>query len=233
MIKDAPWLMVIAGPNGAGKSTFYNIVLSEDPILKEVDFVNLDNYAKELSGPEGNPNDHMLTAGRLVYDAIDDNIASRTSFIYETTASGMTHLKIMDKAKDAGYNIATIFIGLADVELSHLRVQQRIEEGGHSVPSEDIERRFPRIFKIFPEMLARSDSAAVFDNSFKNPYKLIFFMENDRIKVYNKYPDWLNRSFEGRLTSKTFEQAPLSELKELKKAQLAIAHEIFSQKRRL
>ncbi len=96
MSKKENWLIIIAGPNGAGKSTFYNTILRSDPLLKNAPFINQDLFAKELAG-DGNPNDYMMKAGRLTCRAIDENIENNKSFVYETTASGLSHLKLMEK----------------------------------------------------------------------------------------------------------------------------------------
>ena len=204
MSKKEHWLVVIAGPNGAGKSTFYNNILKSDPLFKNAPFVNLDNYAKEMAGSDGNPDDYFSQAGRKVIETIHSHFEKKKSFVYETTSSGTTHLRMMEAAKSKGYKIATIFIGLSRVELSHLRVKQRVGEGGHNVPAEDIERRYPKVIKNFPDMLARSDLAAVFDNSGKDPYKLIFLMDKYHFRIFYSYPRWVNTAMKGRKTSKGF-----------------------------
>ena len=219
MSKDK-WLLIIAGPNGAGKSTFYETILRSDPLFKNAPFINLDNYAKEIAGENEDPNDHMLEAGRKVREQIENNFKKKKSFVYETTASGLTHLRIMEKAREKGYKVGTIFIGLSKVELSHARVQKRVNEGGHSVDPEDIERRYPRIIKNFPDMLARSDMAAVFDNSGKDPYKLIFLMDQYYFQVFYKYPKWLNTALKDRKTSKEFTFVNTKDVKKSKKESL-------------
>ena len=37
-----------------------------------------------------------------------------------------------------------VYLALPSVEYSHERVQERVLAGGHSIPSVDIERRFPK-----------------------------------------------------------------------------------------
>lgn len=219
MSKKEHWLIILAGPNGAGKSTFYNNILKTDPLLKNAEYINLDEYAKELAG-RSDPADYFIPAGRLVRKKISKNLKENKSFIYETTASGLSHLKIMDQAREKGYKIATVFIGLSRVELSHLRVKKRVNEGGHSVPAEDIERRFPRVIKNFPDMLARSDLAAVFDNSGSEPYRLIFLMDKFNFKIFYKYPKWVEKALENRKTRKDFKFVNTNDLKENKSEQL-------------
>lgn len=208
------WMVIIAGPNGAGKSTFYERVLKGDPLLKKAPSINMDNIAKEIANGD-DPNKHLFDAGKIVISELEKKLKSKKSFIYETTSSGRLHLKYMDRAKKAGFKIATIFIGLSSVELSHLRVQQRVREGGHSVPAEDIERRYPNIIKNFPEMLKRSDVSAVFDNSSKTPFKLIFLMDESKLFIFRSYPQWVEGSLKERKTSKEIIRITSDKLKKM------------------
>lgn len=197
------WMVVIAGPNGAGKSTFYREILKQDPLFKSAEYVNLDDIAKTMTQSDGeDPNKYSIAAGRIVLDQLDNLVKKKKTFIYETTSSGTKHLEIMDNAKKKGFKIATIFIGLSSVKLSHARVKQRVEtEQGHDVPKDAIERRYPKIIKNFPEMLKRSDVSAVFDNS-SDPFRLIFLMDESKLFMFHAYPKWVKGAFEKRKTSK-------------------------------
>ena len=202
MKRKRPWMVVIAGPNGAGKSTFYELVLKDDPLMKNAPFINLDNIAKDISDPYEDPNNNMLTAGKITFEEVEKNIENRQSFVYETTSSGRVHLRFMDAARSKGFKIATVFIGLSSQRLSYMRVQQRVSAGGHDVPATDVNRRYPKIMKNFPDMLKRSDIAAVFDNSSSQPFKLIFLMDDKAFRIFYKYPRWLENSIKERKTSK-------------------------------
>lgn len=228
MSANSPWMVIIAGPNGAGKSTFYNKILQEDPLFHSIPFINLDNYAKEMAGENGDVNDYLIDAGRKVRKNINEKLENRENFIYETTASGRAHLHMMDEAKKLGYKTAVIFIGLSDVELSHFRVQARVKNGGHDVPPEYIERRFPKIINLFPEMLKRCDVAAVFDNSSKYPYHLVFYMDEKTIRTNGQYPSWLRQGLKGRKTSKEIQPLSPEIVKKLKEEQKALAMIVFS-----
>lgn len=199
---EQPWMIIIAGPNGAGKSTFYEDILKSDPLFKKAEFINLDVLAAQMAGKGRDPNDFMFSAGKIISNRLQERIEKKRSFIYETTSSGRTHLKVMEEAKKRNFKIATIFIGLSKVEISHLRVQQRVREGGHDVPPEDIDRRYAKVIKNFPDMLKYSDVSAVFDNSGKHPFKLIFLMDERQFFIFHKYPRWLENSMKERKTSK-------------------------------
>ncbi len=225
-----PWIVMIAGPNGAGKSTFYEQVLKHDPFFKNAEFVNLDNMAKEMAGEGHDPNEYMLQAGKAISNHLAANLKKKKSFIYETTASGVTHIKLLEEARKQGFKVNTILIGLSSAELSYLRVKQRVNEGGHDVPLKDINRRYPQIIKNFPELLKVSDVSAVFDNSGKQPFKLIFLMDESRFWIFHNYPNWLSKSLKDRKTSKELIHITGKEMRALpKEKSTQIITNIFQQ----
>lgn len=196
------WMIVIYGPNGAGKSTFYENFLKDDPFFKKVDFINLDVEAAQLAVGNLNADDVMIDAGRNIKNKIAEKMKNHETFIYETTSAGRSHFKFMREAHEAGFKIASIFIGLSSAKLSLLRVKERVENGGHNVDNEVVERRFPNIMKNFPEMLKISDISVAFDNSGKTPYQLIFMMDRRKLFVFHSYPKWLDNALKDRKTRK-------------------------------
>lgn len=209
------WMIVIYGPNGAGKSTFYDNFLKNDPFLKKVDFINLDVEAAKLSDENQGPEDVMLEAGRNIKSRLDERMEKHESFIYETTSAGRSHFKIMKKASALGFKIASVFIGLSSAKLSLLRVKERVNNGGHDVSPEIVERRFPNVMKNFPEMLKLSDVSVAFDNSGKNPYKLIFMMDRRKLFVFHSYPKWLDTALKDRKTRKKIVHVTKEELDQM------------------
>ena len=226
--QNSPWIIVLVGPNGAGKTTFYKKFLSDDQVIRSAEFINCDNEAKKiadiqkwreirklvrsfklkeavkLAKENSDPStpDIQLVAAKNTLNKIQECIDNTHTFMYETTGSGRSHINVVKKAKDEGYRVATIFIGLSSSKLSQARVHQRITEGGHSVPLEDIERRYPKTLVNLPDLLKISDLSVVFDNSSKEPYKPIFLMNDDKLMLFDKYPRWLQKAFTKRNTSK-------------------------------
>lgn len=229
--KEQPWLVIIAGPNGAGKTTFYNQVLKDNPFYKNKPFVNSDLIAEKMAnGDMDVVDEHMRDAARETSDKIHQLIKGKKTFIYETTSSGKTHLSFMSKARELGYKIAVVFVGLSKVELSHMRVQQRVEHGGHDVKSEDIDRRYPKIIAGIPELLKRADIGAVFDNSGKSPFKMIFLMDESKLWVFHKYPNWVENSLKDRKTNKSFVHITNKEFKKYTPEKMNSLIDIFSGK---
>lgn len=165
---ERPHLIVIAGPNGSGKTTFYDTFLAALPLP----FVNADQIARTLA-----PDD----PASIVYDAaaIADRerrelLARRRSFIMETVFSDPAGDKLgfLRDAQAAGYSVILLFIGIESPELSMLRVEQRAREGGHNVPQNKLQQRFPRTLRNLAAALGFIDLALIFDNSsVDEPYR--------------------------------------------------------------
>ena len=81
-------------------------------------------------------------------------------------------------------------------------------------------------------MLARSDLAAVFDNSGRDPYKLIFLMDKYYFRVFYKYPRWVNNAIKERKTRKDFMFVNTDDIKKAQKSHLQeIALKLFGKSR--
>lgn len=215
MMTKQPWMIVICGPNGAGKSTFYDNFLKDDPFFKKVDFINLDIEAARLSDDNNTVDDVMFEAGRNIKDRLADRMKNHETFIYETTSAGRSHFKIIKQARELGFKVASVFIGLSSSKLSLLRVKERVNNGGHDVPPDVIEHRFPNVMNNFPEMLKLSDISVAYDNSGKDPYKLIFMMDTRKLFVFHSYPKWLDSALKGRKTRKEIVHVTKEEINQM------------------
>jgi predicted ABC-type ATPase len=50
----------------------------------------------------------------------------------------------LEVCKQRQWQVELIYLALPSVEMSKLRVAERVAHGGHNIPLRDIERRFPR-----------------------------------------------------------------------------------------
>lgn len=156
-------LYIIAGCNGAGKTTASFTILPE--IINCKEFVNADEIARGLSPFQ--PEKIAFEAGRIMLKRIDELLNSNESFAFETTlATRIYQAKILE-AKQKGFTIILLFFWLQDVELAKERVKTRVDEGGHNIPVDVIERRYSSGIKnLFDIYLPIIDDALIFDNSF-------------------------------------------------------------------
>jgi predicted ABC-type ATPase len=159
-----PLLVVLVGPNGAGKSTFYQRYLKST----NLPFINADLLAKTLiqnGAPTGEETERL--AASLADKKRAELIAKRDNFITETVFSDPVGAKVqlLREAQAAGYAIVLIFICVDSAELSALRVETRVADGGHDVPRDRIAARYERMRKNVKVALTFVDFAVVVDNS--------------------------------------------------------------------
>lgn len=145
-----PICRIIAGPNGAGKTTFALTYLRQFPEAQS--FVNADLIAAGLSPLA--PQQQLLAASRLMLREIDAHVRARRSFAFETTLSGRSYLQLIRRLRAAGWRVELVYLALPSVELSILRVAERVAHGGHDVPLPALQRRFPRSLRLLLEAYA-------------------------------------------------------------------------------
>jgi predicted ABC-type ATPase len=146
----APICRIIAGPNGAGKTTFALTYLRRFPEAQS--FVNADLIAAGLSPLA--PQQQLLAASRLMLKEIDNHIKARRSFAFETTLSGRGYLQLIRRLRSSGWRMELVYLALPSVELSILRVAERVAHGGLNVPLPVLERRFPRSIQLLLDTYA-------------------------------------------------------------------------------
>ena len=155
-------LYIIAGCNGAGKTTASYTVLPEMLNCKE--FVNADEIAKGLS--PFNADAVAVEAGRLMLSRIAMLLEKGETFSIETTLATRSYLNLVKKAQSQGYSVTLLFFWIDSPALAKNRVAQRVREGGHSIPSDVIERRYfnglKNLFEIFMPIV---DDWCLYDNN--------------------------------------------------------------------
>ncbi len=156
-----PTIYLIAGCNGAGKTTFAKEFL---PSVGVIRFLNADEIARGLSPLK--PDAVAFKAGKLLLRELRELIDRHETFALESTLSGRTYVKLFEEAKQRGYKIELHFVWIPDVREAIRRVRQRVVEGGHGVPVDDIRRRFARsIQHLLDDYASLADRWALWDNS--------------------------------------------------------------------
>lgn len=165
-----PTCWIIAGPNGAGKTTFALEYLPQ--VAKCSRFINADLIAAGLSPLA--PERELLAASRLFLREIEAAIAKREDFAFETTLAGRSYLRLVRRLRTEGWRTELIYLALPSMEMSKLRVAERVAHGGHAIPAADIERRFPRsLHNLLDVYVGEVDACRCFMNSSALP-ELVF-----------------------------------------------------------
>jgi predicted ABC-type ATPase len=164
-----PDLYIIAGCNGAGKTTASFTILPE--ILNCKEFVNADEIARGLSPFQ--PESVSFQASRIMIERINELLSTGESFAFETTLTTISYLKTIELAKHQGYTVRLFFFWLNDSTLAIKRVKKRVNEGGHNIPEDVIERRYHRgIHNLLNRFIPVCDTWLVIDNS-EEPHKFV------------------------------------------------------------
>ena len=164
-----PNLYIIAGPNGAGKTTAaYNLL---PDVLHCPNFVNADEIARGLS-PFA-PKTVSFQAGRIMLQRIDELLPQKVDFALSSTLSTRSYVQLVRRAQALGYKVHLIFFFLENEEQAIARVAQRVSNGGHGIPEEDIRRRFTRgIYNLINLYMPICDSVLVYNNM-RTPAQLV------------------------------------------------------------
>ena len=165
-----PTCWIIAGPNGAGKTTFAMEYLPTVAGCRR--FINADLIAAGLSPLA--PEQHLLAASRLFLREIEDCIAARQDFAFETTLAGQSYLNLIERLQTTGWRVELIYLALPSAEMSRLRVAERVAHCGHNIPEADLIRRFPRsLHNVLNLFVPKVDQVRCFMNSGESP-ELVF-----------------------------------------------------------
>ena len=64
------------------------------------------------------------------------------------TTFALTYLRLIHRMRSLGWRVELIYLALPSLELSILRVAERVAHGGHDVPEGVLRRRFPRSLQL-------------------------------------------------------------------------------------
>lgn len=182
---------LFAGVNGAGKSTLYNTE-SLDINIKDTVRINTDEIVRKI-GNWKNDSD-QIKAAKIAINLRNDCFQYGKSFNEETTLTGKTILKNIDKAKEQGYELQLFYVGLNSSDIAKERVKNRVEKGGHNIENDVIEKRYYESLKNLKKIISKFDKVYLYDNSIK--YKNIFLFSDNTILFKDKNITWSREAIE-------------------------------------
>ena len=179
-----PNLYIIAGPNGAGKTTASFNLLPD--VLHCPNFVNADEIVRGLS--PFSPVVVAVQAGRIMLRRIEELLPQRADFAIETTLATRSYVQLVHQAQELGYKVHLIFFFLESDEQAIARVAQRVSNGGHGIPEEDIRRRYKRgIYNLLNLYMPICDNTRVFNNEHGDPiFVAKYSKDTDKMYIYDQ-----------------------------------------------
>lgn len=116
---------------------------------------------------------------------IDECIHKAEDFAFETTLAGRSYLRLVEYMQRQAWQVELIYLALPSMEMSKLRVAERVAHGGHKIPVCDIERRFPRslnnLLTVFSGLV---DRCSCFMNDGEHPV-LVFDQQAENRDILN------------------------------------------------
>lgn len=209
-----PRMVIVAGPSGGGKSSLFPVKL-----LKNVDPWNNDDYRARLNGDRLGraepvyteiPKEITLQAGAAMERFIEDHIAQRQSFAFETTLRPVT----FDQARRAagnGFRVEMLFVGAGDVQLHIDRVKNRGNDGGHSASESSLREIYSRAMGHLVTALEANqrgtiETLGVFHNlpadrttdlQPKEPLCIVEIVRGNPVVVAQRAPEWFHAAVRG------------------------------------
>ncbi len=184
-VREGSVAFIVAGHNGSGKSTLWYDRLADQ--LK-VPLINADRLTLSLLPPAG-PDQKLKSWASQLRDKderwqmlsqkgvglfLDLAMEQGLPFAFETVFSYFQHqpdgtikskIEVIRKLQERNYRVILLFVGLANVDLSILRVSTRRSQGGHDVPESKLRNRFPRTQQAIRMASEVADVTLMFDNS--------------------------------------------------------------------
>ncbi len=162
-VHSRPCFTIFGGPNGSGKSTAYDRFLQAG--FDSGEYLNPDEIARSLNAGSAAGPAVDLRAGREVVRRTRSLIDARRSLVRESTLTSREIVRSAERAKAAGYRLVMVFVAVFSTDMTRGRVAHRVARGGHDIPAEAQERRFPRSIDNAPRVARLVDAAYFLDNT--------------------------------------------------------------------
>lgn len=158
-----PTVLAFAGPNGSGKSTVSRGLITFGT------YVNADDLKIEYRLTD-------LEAAQQADALRNELLNKKADFSFETVLSTERNLWLLQRAKEAGYEVQCVYVLTCSEDVNVARVRARVAAGGHDVPEDKIRSRYHSALALIPQLIPTCDKILIYDNT--EAPTLIFKKEN-------------------------------------------------------
>ncbi|RMC39068.1 ATPase [Lactobacillus sp. ESL0233] len=178
-----PEFYMFAGINGAGKSTLYSTLAQTNSSFTNIKRANADEISRKNHLDWHNSVDNFK-AMKIEMQNVHRFIKEKKSFNMETTlaSSKKAYLNLLNLAKENGFTTSLLYVGVDSPEVAKERVKSRVSKGGHGIPNEVIDRRYPKSLKNLEQLAPCFDNIVLYDNT--KDFKTIYKRERDQNITY-------------------------------------------------
>ena len=158
---------IFAGVNGAGKTTLYFKAQEKGIILGYR--VNVDEIAQSIGNYKNTST--QIRATKIALNTREQYLKNGYSFNQETTLCGKSIINLFHRLKEYEYKINLFYVGVSSPKIAKERVLIRVNNGGHNIEPNLIEKRYYESLENLMKVLPLCDKTFVYDNSID--YELI------------------------------------------------------------
>ena len=161
--RSRPRFTIFGGPNGSGKSTAYTRFVRAG--FDSGEYLNPDEIARSMRGAGAGGSAFGLVAGREVVERTRSLVDAGRSLVRESTLTGREIIRSVERARAAGYRLVLVFVGVSSPTTTRGRIAVRVAKGGHDIPVDVQDRRFPRSIDNLRRVVRLVDVAYFLDNA--------------------------------------------------------------------
>ena len=127
------------------------------------------------------PEAERIAAGRLFLREISRYERQHINFAFETTLSARGYLRLIHRLRNNGWRVELVYLALPHATMAKARVAERVAHGGHSIPDNEIARRFYRsLHNLFGYYLDAVDRTICLLNEGETPETVFIQMGTHR-----------------------------------------------------
>jgi len=179
---------LFAGVNGVGKTTLFNAMNGN---VKKSFRINSDEIVREIGKWDSETD--QVKAAKIAVGLRNECMEKGNSFNEETTLTGKTILKLIDKVREKNYKLHLFYVGVGSPDISKERIKKRVADGGHHIPDEIVDKRYKESLKNFEKILKKFDNVVVYDNSVRFR-TLLRIIDKKVIKIADDLPEWIENT---------------------------------------
>lgn len=118
---------------------------------------------------------------------------TRQTFTFETVMSSPDKVDFLAEAQRRGYRTYLYYVATEDPAINLSRVENRVKDGGHSVPADKITERYHRSLRLLRQALTHANRAYIFDNSSTQAQWIAEITDAQRLEIKTDHmPAWFS-----------------------------------------
>jgi predicted ABC-type ATPase len=185
---------LIAGPHGVGKTALYHYLVA--PRYPALPFIDVQAHSAAQLQHLEDPQARDAAAREWADAQWQGLLRERVSFVTETAFSHPSRVALIGQARTLGFEVVLYAMGLDEPRKLLQRVNQRVREGGHPVPSHKLLSRYARTLENLRHAVFMADLALLIDgcDAHEGGPRLVATVMGNQMQLHTvQRPRWVER----------------------------------------